>query len=135
MTRTFRPHNKRRVSMFIWATAFLLIAAAQLISRHPPLIAIAFFIIACMGCRVAWRRVAVPLCAVTDDDIRISGVLMGDKRLRWRDIKEAREEENWLRLIGREWMENAQINLNHLQPTERQEFVQLVQQRVREVDA
>ena len=72
---------------------------------------------------------------MTDDDIRISGVFMGDKRLRWRDIKEAREEENWLRLIGREWMANAQINLNHLQPTEREAFVHLVQERVREANA
>ena len=87
-----------------------------------------FFLTACAGCRIAWRRVAVPLYTVTDEDIHISGVLIGDKRRRWQDIKEVRQEDNWIRLIGREWIGSAQIKLNHLPPTERQELVQLLQQ-------
>jgi len=89
-----------------------------------------FFLTACAGCRIAWRRVAVPLYTVTDEDIHISGVLIGDKRRRWQDIKEVQQEDNWIRLIGREWIGSAQINLNHLPPTERQELVQLLQQHV-----
>jgi hypothetical protein len=135
MTRTFWTHNKRRVSMFVWAVAFLLIATAQLLSHQPPLMALLFFLVACVGCRIAWRRVAVPLYTMTDEDIRMSGVLIGDKRMRWQDIKEVRQEEDWVRLIGREWIGSTQINLNHLQPSERQVFMQLVQEHVHKANA
>jgi hypothetical protein len=97
--------------------------------------ALLFFLIACVGCRIAWRRVAVPLCTMTDEDLRMSGVLIGNKRMRWQDIKEVRQEDDWVRLIGREWIGSTQINLNHLQPTERQVFVQLVQEHVHKANA
>jgi hypothetical protein len=116
--------------MFVWALVFLLLAAVQLVSQQNPFTTLVMFLIACAGCRIAWRRVAVPLCTLTDEDIRISGVLIGDKRLRWHDIKEIREEEDWVRLIGREWTGGAQMNLNHLQPTERHEFMRLVREHV-----
>jgi hypothetical protein len=130
MTRTFWNHNQRRISMFVWTLVFLLIAAAQLLSRQNPLTTLIFFLTACAGCRIAWRRVAVPLYTVTDEDIRMSGLLIGDKRMRWQDIKEVRQEDNWIRLIGREWIGSAHINLNHLPSAERQELVQLLQQHV-----
>jgi hypothetical protein len=130
MTRTFWNHNQRRLSMFVWTLVFLLIAAVQLLSRQHPLMTLLFFLTACAGCRIAWRRVAVPLYTMTDEDIRMSGVLIGDKRMRWHDIKDIQQEENWVRLIGREWIGSAHINLNHLPATERQEFVQLMRQHV-----
>ncbi|ETW98397.1 MAG: hypothetical protein ETSY1_18900 [Candidatus Entotheonella factor] len=130
MNRTFRTHNKRRLSMMLWTLVFLFIAAAQLLSGHPSLSAIIFFLAACMGCRIAWRRVAVPLYTLTDEDIRIAGVFIGYKHVRWQDIKDVKQSDDEIRLVGREWVGSTQINLNHLQPTERHDFVQLVQQLV-----
>lgn len=130
MNRTFRTHNKRRFGMILWTLVFLLIAVVQLLSRQPPLSAIIFFLAACMGCRIAWRRVAVPLYTLTNEDLRIAGVLIGYKRVRWQDIKDVKQEEDGMRLIGREWIGSTQINLNHLQPAEQHEFVQLVRQQV-----
>ncbi len=131
MTRTFRTHYKRRASMIVWTLVFLLIAVIQLLSHQPPLSALLFFLAACMGCRIAWRRVTVPLYTLTDDEIRIGGVFIGYKRVRWQDIKEVRQEKDWVRLVGREWVGSNQINLNHLQATERHEFLQLLHEHVR----
>jgi hypothetical protein len=121
--------------MILWTLVFLLIAVAQLLSRQPPFSAICFLLVASLGCRIAWRRVTVPLYTLTDTDVRISGVFIGYKRLRWQDIKEVQQEEDWVRLVGREWVGGAQINLNHLPLTERHEFVQLVRQHVSRANA
>ncbi len=130
MTRTFRTHMKRRVSMFVWALVFLLIAVAQVLSQQSLFITFLFLAIACVGGRIAWRRVALPLYTLTDEELCISGVFVGYKHVRWQDIKAVEQDEDWLRIIGREWIGSTQINLNHLVQIERDEFINLVRQHV-----
>ncbi len=135
MTRTFRTHPKRRISMFVWTLVFLGIAVAQVLSRQPPLTTAIFFGVACIGSRIAWRRVTVPLYTLTDEDIRIGGVFMGYKRVRWQDIKDVKQEADWMQLIGREWIGSTHINLNHLSQAERDVFVHLVREHVDRANA
>ena len=135
MTRTFRPHTQRRISMFVWTLVFLLIAVAQLISQQPPLTIALFVCIAGVGSRIAWRRVTVPLYTLTDEGIRIGGVLIGYKHVRWQDIKAVEQDNHWLQLLGREWIGTTHINLHHLPQIERPEFINLVREHVDRTNA
>ncbi|PON17416.1 hypothetical protein C2W62_13370 [Candidatus Entotheonella serta] len=116
--------------MFVWALVFLLIAVAQVLSQQSLFITFLFLAIACVGGRIAWRRVALPLYTLTDEELCISGVFVGYKHVRWQDIKAVEQDEDWLRIIGREWIGSTQINLNHLVQIERDEFINLVRQHV-----
>ncbi len=135
MTRTFRTHTRRRVSMTLWTIVFLLIGVTQVFSAQPPLVVILFLIIAAIGARIAWRRVTMPLYTLTDENLLISGVLVGHKRLRWQDIKDVKQESNRIRIIGREWIGGAEINLNFLSNHEQDEFLQLLQANIERAQA
>ena len=133
MTRTFQTHNRRRISMVLWTLVFLFIAAAQLLSRQVSWTVALFLVVACIGCRIAWRRVTIPLYTLTDETLSTPGLLIGDHRVRWQDIKEIRQEEAGMRLIGREWVGTTHINLDHLRSEDRQAFETLVRQYVNSV--
>lgn len=131
MTRMFWARKTRRISMSAWALVFLLVGVSQFRAGHHPLVLLLFLLIAVMGFRIAWRRITTPLYTITDEELLISGVWLGRKRLRWRDVKELKEDERSVRLVGREWVGGTELSPQHLSDAERQSFLELVRDRVR----
>lgn len=131
MTRMFWASKARRISMSVWAFVFLLVGVSQFRAGHHPLVSLLFLLISAMGFRIAWRRITAPLYTVTDDVLLISGVWLGRKRLCWRDIKEVKEDERSVRLVGREWVGGTELFPHYLSEAEQQSFLELVRTRVR----
>jgi hypothetical protein len=78
----------------------------------------------------AWRRSTVPLYTVTDNELLIGARLLGHKRILWRDIKQIQQDGYGVRLIGHELFGGTSLNITSIAKAERDDFVQLVQDKV-----
>lgn len=130
MVRTFWGSRWWRYDRWIWGIVFVLIAAIQSSSGQDARGVLLLLVLAGMSFISAWRRATVPLYTVTDDELLIGSRLLGRKRIRWRDIKQIQQDGYGLRLIGREWFGGTSLTLTSIAKAERDDFVQLVQDKV-----
>ena len=135
MTRKFWGSLGWRYNRWIWAFAFFLLSARQIVSGRP-LSGIMPPVLLTGICLVsAWHRYTVPVYTVTDDELLIGAGLMGKKRIRWREIQEVKQDGYGVRLLGRERFGGTALHLSRLPKAERDEFLQLVQTKIDQANA
>jgi len=128
--RTFWGSRWWRYDRWVWGIVFVLIATIQSTSGQDRRGVLLLLVLAAMSFFSAWRRSTVPLYTVTDDELLLGSRLMGRKRILWRDIKQVQQDGYGVRLIGHEWFGGTSLNLTSIPKAERDDFMQLVQNRV-----
>lgn len=133
--RTFWGSRWWRYDRWIWGIVFVLIAAIQSSLGQGARGVLLLLGLAVMSFFSAWRRSTVPLYTVTDDELLIGSRFVGRKRILWRDIKQIQQDGYGIRLIGHELFGGTSLNLTSIARAQRDDFVQLVQDKVRQAVA
>ena len=135
MGRKFWGSKRWRCDRWIWGRALLLISVGQIFAGQPPLGILLLLLIAGTCFISAWRRSAIPLYTVTDDELLIGAGLFGNKRILWRDIKQMQQDGYGVRLISRQWFGGVPLSLSGLPRAARDAFIKLVRAKVDEANA
>jgi hypothetical protein len=130
MQQEFWGSKRWRYDRWIWGGVLLLITLVQLLVGQPARV---IFLLLCLSgvCFFsAWRRSKLPFYTVTDNELLMGTGGFGKKRILWSSIKDIQQDAYGVRLIGREWFGGTSLSLTALPKAERDEFLQLVREKV-----